>query len=103
MEESQLIEIEFSGAPHRWARGNSPETRRSARLDRALCNSDWGLRFDHARVKHLPALQSDHSPLLISPNGFAPLSSIVHPFRFQASWLSHEKFSEFVHEKWNHT
>ncbi|XP_021861386.2 uncharacterized protein [Spinacia oleracea] len=82
IENNQLLEIEFSGPSHTWARGNSVTTRQSARLDRALCNTEWGLRFDSGGVKHLPALQSDHCPLLISSNGFAPLSALNRPFRF---------------------
>ncbi|XP_074271727.1 uncharacterized protein LOC141595661 [Silene latifolia] len=101
IEDCELIELEFSGAAHTWSRGNSIETRQSARLDRALCNSEWSLMFSNASVKHLPAIQSDHCrPLLISPNGFAPLSSIQRPFRFQAAWLTHENFSDFVIENW---
>ncbi|XP_021858798.2 uncharacterized protein [Spinacia oleracea] len=101
VDDMQLIEVEFSGAAHTWARGLTPETRRSGRLDRTLCNSEWSLRFDTAKVKHLPSIHSDHCPLLLSPNGFAPTQSINRPFRFQAAWLRHETFSEFVHEKWN--
>lgn len=51
-----LIEVEFSGANHTWSRGLTPETRRSARLDRALCNGEWGCRFTNAEMKHLPAI-----------------------------------------------
>lgn len=103
VDSNQLLEVEFSGPSHTWARGNSVDTRRSARLDRALCNSEWGLLFDKARVKHLPAIQSDHCPLLISSNGFAPLCKINRPFRFQAAWLTHEKFRDFLIDKWNQT
>lgn len=99
-EDMDLLEVEFAGACHTWARGLTPETRVSARLDRALCNSEWGLRFEHAKVKHLPAIASDHSPLFISPNGFTPLHSINRPFRFKAVWLTHENFQEFIHAKW---
>ncbi|XP_021852505.2 uncharacterized protein [Spinacia oleracea] len=101
VEDMQLIEVEFSGAAHTWARGLTPETRRSGRLDRALCNVEWGSRFESAKMKHLPAVQSDHCPLLISLNGFAPLQLMNKPFRFQAAWLTHEKFSEFISEKWD--
>lgn len=96
-----LIEVEFLGANHTWARGLTPETRKSARLDRALCNGDWGCRFTNAKVKHLPAIQSDHCPIFISPNGFAPLHNINKPFKFQAAWLKHESFKEFVESKWD--
>ena len=100
IEDLELIEVEFSGPQHTWARELTPETRQSARLDRALCNGPWGLRFNNAKLRHLPAIQSDHNPLLISPNGFIPLQSIARPFKFQATWLSHENFRSFVEEKW---
>lgn len=98
-----LIEVEFSGAKHTWARGLTPETRVSARLDRALCNGAWSLRFHNAKVKHLPAIQSDHCPLLISPNGFAQLSHINKPFKFQATWMKHENFKDFVERSWDNS
>ena len=95
----QLLKIEFSGASHTWARGVSPETRQSRRLDRALCNGAWGMMFDRAQVRHFPGIQSDHSLILISPNGFVPVHDINRPFRFQATWLMHESFQQFVHDK----
>lgn len=93
--------MEFSGSTHTWSRGNSVDTWQSAQLDRPLCNGEWSLRFANASAKNLPAIQSDHCPVLISPNGFAPLASINRPFRFQASWLTHEKFNDFVNQSWD--
>lgn len=101
IDELQLLEVEFSGAPHTWARGLSPETRQSARFDRALCNGLWSMQFDRARMRHLLAVQSDHNPILISPNEFAPLHDLNRPFKFQATWLTHEHFQEFLKDKWN--
>lgn len=102
MKDNQLLEVEFSGPSHTWSRGKSPETWKSARLDRTLCNSEWSLLYETARVKHLPALQSDHCPLLISSNGFSPLNEVNRPFRFQAAWLTHENFKDFIHTDWSH-
>lgn len=101
VEDNNLIEVEFSGASHTWSRGNSHVTWQSARLDRALCSIEWSLQFGAAKVRHLPVLQSNHCPLLLSPNGFAPIDSLNRPFRFQAAWLTHEHFKEFVKENWN--
>ncbi|XP_021761807.1 uncharacterized protein LOC110726644 [Chenopodium quinoa] len=101
VEEMDLIEVEFMGAAHTWSRGNSEETRRSGRLDRALCTDNWALQFDKAKVKHLPTIHSDHCPIFISPNGFVPLQALHRPFRFQATWLTHENFKEFVSQKWD--
>ncbi|KAL2929467.1 Epithelial membrane protein 2 [Bienertia sinuspersici] len=97
----ELLEIVFSGPSHTWARGLTEETRRSARLDRVLCNTEWASHFSNASVKHLPAIQSDHCPPLISLNGFSPLRAINKPFRFQAAWMTHEKFQGFVENSWN--
>ncbi|KAL2926870.1 GTP-binding protein TypA/BipA-like protein [Bienertia sinuspersici] len=97
----ESMELEFSGASHTWARGNSIETRRSARLDRALCNGEWALKFENAKVKHLPAVQSDHCPIIISPNGFAPLEYVNRPFRFQPDWMTHDHFDGFVNANWD--
>ncbi|XP_021754992.1 uncharacterized protein LOC110720298 [Chenopodium quinoa] len=44
VENMDLLEVEFSGAAHTWARGKTPETRQSGRLDRALCNDQWAMR-----------------------------------------------------------
>ena len=101
IDELELIEIEFSGASHTWARGSFEATYQSARLDRVLYNSEWGLRFDKAQVKHLPTLQSNHCPIVISHNGFVPLQTITCPFKFQAAWMSHENFQTFLNENWN--
>ncbi|XP_074265328.1 uncharacterized protein LOC141587759 [Silene latifolia] len=100
IENCEFIELAFSGPAHTWARGNSVETRQSARLDRALCNAEWGELFEDAMVRHLPAIQSDHCPLFISPNGFVPLNAINRPFHFQACWLTHENFKEFIDNSW---
>ncbi|XP_074290582.1 uncharacterized protein LOC141617299 [Silene latifolia] len=94
--ETRSLSERHGGPAHTWALGNTEATRQSARLDRALCNSEWNTLFSDASVRHLPAYQSDHCPLLISPNGFAPLNSIQRPFRFQAAWMTHENFSEFI-------
>ncbi|KAJ8425838.1 hypothetical protein Cgig2_021305 [Carnegiea gigantea] len=53
-----------------------------------------------ARVRHLFQNQSDHYPLLIASNGFAPISTLKRPFQFQVVWLSHDKFRDGLKESW---
>ncbi|XP_074287844.1 uncharacterized protein LOC141612999 [Silene latifolia] len=71
-------------------------------------NHPWLLAGDFNETRSLAerhggdqAIQSDHCPLLISPNGFAPLNSVQRPFRFQAAWMTHENFSEFIASNWD--
>ena len=100
IENSGLIDLGCSGPGHTWFRGNSPETFKSARLDRGLVNEDWRTRFPEGAVRNIPKVKSDHCPILISVNGFAPLPRSLAPFRFQAAWMNHEKFEEFVMTNW---
>ncbi|KAL2944462.1 Ribonuclease H [Bienertia sinuspersici] len=57
IESMELIELEFAGPQHTWSRGLTKETRRSARLDRALCNGLWTTRFSQA-CRRILRLQS---------------------------------------------
>ncbi|XP_057246683.1 uncharacterized protein LOC130589440 [Beta vulgaris subsp. vulgaris] len=82
-----LIDLGAAGPQHTWFRGSSPDTFKSARLDRCLANEDWRLKFSEAAVRNLPKSCSDHCPILMSSSGFAPLPQAIRPFRFQAAWL----------------
>lgn len=95
-----MIDLGCSGPAHTWFRGNSVDTFKSARLDRGLVNDSWRLRFEEGRVRNLPKASSDHCPILISNTGFAPIPVSLKPFRFQAAWLRHDKFNEFVLKHW---
>ncbi|XP_074293045.1 uncharacterized protein LOC141619941 [Silene latifolia] len=48
IENCEHIELAFTGPPHTWARGNSVDTRQSARLDIALCRPNCGTMFEDA-------------------------------------------------------
>lgn len=76
------------------------DTYKAAKLDRALSNEDWRLRFVEGAVRNLPKVKSDHCPILISTTGFAPVPKAIKPFRFQAAWILHDRFEEFVYTNW---
>ena len=101
IENSGLIDLGFSGPLFTWARGSHPQTRKEARLDRALSNADWRLRFQEGTVRHLIRAGSNHSPLLISMGPLKKPIQFNRPFRFQAAWVSHNQFEEFLTRKWH--
>ncbi|KAL8152326.1 hypothetical protein V2J09_010086 [Rumex salicifolius] len=70
IDEMCMMELGYSGARFTWSRGLDPETRTCARLDCGLCDLPWRSQFPDAAIRHLPAHQSDHSPLLLSLHGF---------------------------------
>ena len=95
-----LIDLGFFGPKFTWARGLHPATRKEARLDRALCNTEWRLKFQEGAVRHLIRACSDHSPLLISTGSIKQSTSHNRPFRFQAAWTTHKQFENLVKMKW---
>ena len=100
IENIEFIDLGCSGPAHTWFRGNSIDTFKSARLDRGLVNDKWRIRFEEGSLRNLPKASSDHCPILISTSGFAPIPVALRPFRFQAAWLRHDKFHDFVHQNW---
>ncbi|XP_021767521.1 uncharacterized protein LOC110731911 [Chenopodium quinoa] len=100
IENNGFIDMGCSGPEHTWFQGNSPATFNSTRLDRGIINDEWRLRFVEGALRNLPRTASDHCPILISTTGFAQVPTTIKPFRFQAAWLHHEKFEEFVIQNW---
>lgn len=90
-----MVDIGFYGPKYTWT-----NKRVSERLDRAICNMGWRRLFAEAHVKHLSRTKSDHNPIkLCLKSGFAS-SPANRPFRFEAMWLKHEGFKEFITQTW---
>ena len=67
------MDLGCSGPEHTWARGLTPATYKSARLDRALANEDFRVMFPEAAVVRT-TVQSLLVPL--------DLRQAIKPFRF---------------------
>uniref|UniRef100_A0A803MIA0 Uncharacterized protein n=1 Tax=Chenopodium quinoa TaxID=63459 RepID=A0A803MIA0_CHEQI len=80
VENNALIDLGCSGPAHTWFRGLTPDTFKSARLDRALSNDEWRLRFEEAGVRNLPKAMSDHCLILISISSEDDMEKISRPF-----------------------
>ncbi|KAF7804220.1 putative ribonuclease H protein At1g65750 family [Senna tora] len=92
---ASMIDLGFNGPNFTWQRGDL-----SIRLDRALANSDWRLRYPEATITHLPKYKSDHCPLWIRLCPKYEVKEKNRPFRFLAAWTLHEKFPDVVKEAW---
>ncbi|XP_019186593.1 PREDICTED: uncharacterized protein LOC109181296 [Ipomoea nil] len=88
IQEEGLIDLGFSGPHLTWMKNGGDCAPKGARLDRALCNTDWRLRFPGACVTHLARFASDHAPLLLQVQGGKHQPKVA-PFVFQAAWLTH--------------
>ncbi|XP_031120913.1 uncharacterized protein LOC116024153 [Ipomoea triloba] len=94
-----LLDMGFSGPKFTWHRGNTQDTFKAARLDRAVCNTEFQALWNIINVEHLPIIGSDHAPILVS---FSNDNNFKGPkkFRFMAPWLIHPDFEKLVKENW---
>ena len=93
---NQLFDLKFKGPQCTWSRGFLFK-----RLDRALCNNEWLLKFVDNLVLHLPKVASDHRPVLVRFERADRRQNGNRPFRFLASWLTHDHFINFVKQMWD--
>ncbi|XP_016652264.1 PREDICTED: uncharacterized protein LOC107881841 [Prunus mume] len=98
-----LVDLGFSGAQFTWYKKNVHGETLWERLDRGLCNITWRHKFPEGFVRHLPRVKSDHYPLLISLNFAQYPHSEFKIFRFQAMWMLHQGFKDFVSAIWNNS
>ncbi|CAL2229041.1 unnamed protein product [Prunus armeniaca] len=92
---NEMIDLGYSGPKFTWN-----NKRVYARLDRAICNMQWRRLFPEANVQHLPRTTSDHNPIKIKLSSRFVVSLHLRPFRFEAMWMQHEQFNEFISNVW---
>lgn len=93
-----LIDLGFNGYPFTWSNKQTDLANIQERLDRGVGNSDWLSLFPHASILHLPAISSDHSPILLNTSITV---SQPKPFRFENMWLDDFSCYNVVHSGWN--
>ena len=63
VDECGFIDLGFVGSQFTWQKHFTDGHSIWERLDRALINNEWMLRFADSRVHHLSVISSDHNPL----------------------------------------
>ena len=99
--ESALIDMGYRGKNFTWRRGRVQQNYVAKRLDRVLCSAEARLKWQEARVTHLPFLSSDHTPIYVQLSTVENGNPSRRPFRFEAAWLQHPGFSEMLSSSWN--
>lgn len=91
-----LVDLGFHGNQFTWTNKRAGSDNIQERLDRGVANVDWITLFPHASILHLPAILSDHKPLLSTDiNTNSP-----KPFRFESMWLDDKTCFDTVHNGW---
>ncbi|KAH9736450.1 putative ribonuclease H protein [Citrus sinensis] len=92
----QIFDLKFKGPRFTSSRGFLFK-----RLDRALCNNEWLLKFADNSVLHLPKVASDHRPVLVWFERVVRRHHGNRPYRFLASWLTNDHFNNIVKQTWD--
>ncbi|XP_039169360.1 uncharacterized protein LOC120293707 [Eucalyptus grandis] len=60
-----LMDVDSHGCAYTWANNREGADLVKKRLNRVLCTLEWRVTFHEAEVQALPAIGSDHSPLVL--------------------------------------
>ena len=63
-----------------WSNNRQGLANTLVRLDRALANANWCLKFLEASVTNLPRTYSNHCPMVVRAEGTLPISHAPKPF-----------------------
>ncbi|KAF9588386.1 hypothetical protein IFM89_009401 [Coptis chinensis] len=89
----------FVEGRYTWCNNQEGTSRVFTRIDRAICNAPWRIRFPEAKIFHIPTIDSDHKFLVLR---FKPYyQKLKRPFRFEAMWLSDPTCQDVVHHAMN--
>ncbi|PNX96867.1 ribonuclease H, partial [Trifolium pratense] len=94
-----LTDIHLEGYPYTWVKSRGTTSVIEERLDRAMANSAWLMKYPNVRLLNLLTSHSDHSPLLLQ-NSPMVTNVRTYSFRFENTWLKEEDVEEVVEDGW---
>ncbi|XP_042950269.1 uncharacterized protein LOC122282381 [Carya illinoinensis] len=101
VEEGQLFDLGWKGLKYTWCNRHEDSTFTKERIDRAFANRGWKSVYSESYVDVLPAICSDHCPLLLSfhynraREGWSPFQ-----FKYDVSWSKEKGCKELVAAQW---
>ncbi|KAH0633200.1 hypothetical protein KY284_035986 [Solanum tuberosum] len=93
-----LMDLGYSGHHFTWCNQRATEARVWKRLDRAMTKDKWLEHMAQTTITHLPAVGSNHSPLLMENVGREGQQTKY--FKFLHCWVENENFMHTVKECW---
>jgi hypothetical protein len=99
----QLHDLGYEGDVFTWRNHNHvAENYIRERLDRAVANDEWRIRFPGTQVINGGPRHSDHRSVTIVTDQMlrGGMRAQSREFRFEAAWLGEEKCAEVVGDAW---
>ncbi|KAH7840001.1 hypothetical protein Vadar_011188 [Vaccinium darrowii] len=97
--ESHLIDMGYVGYPFTWNNKRHGGCNVRERLDRALVNSSWRIKYPNGVLHHLRPMGSDHCPILVDSDGINVKSR--QRFVFDKRWCKEGRCREVIARAWN--
>lgn len=94
-----LMDIESKWCAYTWTNNRDGVALIKERLDRVLGNIEWRVTYSGAEVFALPAIGSDHCPLILSL--FTEPQRRKRDFKFEAFWMDDEEYTTLVASSWH--
>lgn len=92
------LDLGFCGKSYTWTNGKHGLALIKERLDRAVADERWVIKFPKATEEHLTMELSDHCPIMVSTGGRIPF--VRRPFRFVKAWASDKSSFKVVENAW---
>ncbi|XP_020256684.1 uncharacterized protein LOC109833427 [Asparagus officinalis] len=98
IDDCHLNQLKTTGCFYTWNNKQDHDSRVWCKLDRALVNDTWLLKYNASQVEFLLPNCSDHSPALVTI--FEDCSKGKKPFRYFKMWSKHDSFIPVVSAIW---
>ena len=93
LEDCHLCDLGFKGPKFTWNNGREGDAFTKERLDRAVANPEWRMKFVDVEIVVLAMRSSNHHPLLILMHEEQFIARHrSRPFRMETSWAKKDGF-----------
>ncbi|RYR24698.1 hypothetical protein Ahy_B02g058211 [Arachis hypogaea] len=98
VDKNALMDLELQGSKYTWFSNPRNGFVTKERIDRVLTIWEWRRAFQHATLSALPAISSDHTPLVLNVK---PRGIRSGYFKFEAFWADHVDCGNVIRRGWN--
>lgn len=101
-DECEFQDLGWSGVAYTWDNRQGGEANVKARVDRAFANEQFRQRFEHTRVRHVCAVESDHCFIITEFRHHTNThgSTGAKHFRYENVWQSHQDYDQLIADTW---
>nr|XP_023910503.1 uncharacterized protein LOC112022157 [Quercus suber] len=104
LEVCHLADLGFIGYPFTWNNRRLGDANTKERLDRAVANEAWKLKFSRTTVTHIILHASDHLPLILQNHAASRRHARrERGFKFEEAWLLWDDCAKVVQEAWENS